>query len=645
VITSVLLITAAIGGGQTDPGSARAAQLERELLVRNDARLYVELAREYERLGRRERAEATLRNGVAAASDTRLARAALVDFLARAERWNDALAAAGPFASDSSGRSLVARLRVNAGIAAFRAGDRQRARAEWEAALAADPSLVEAAVDLAVLLLELGQRDSARAVVANALTRHKSDARLLALHARTLEGPEALAAALKALRQRRADRPQDEAAGLELAGLLAVSGKRLEAMMLYDTLVNVPGATEAAFTGAVEFWMDRGESKTAVNVAERGLERFPQSGRLYALLGEAEAQRSEWRRAANAYRRAIRLEHQSEPLELSLLDVYVAGGDTGSALALAQDLTARPASRATLVGTAQRAAALNAPALADTIYQLLLERDSLDTEALEAGAALVESAGDTARAVSLYARAVAQDSSGPAPPLALLRLTRPPPDSARLLLRRGVWRGVAALQALELSGAAAAISSQGRPRALARVRPDIARQQQVRDLLRAALDTMVFHTPWGRAELAELRLAYPYSALLQRYAADVAAGEGSDSTALATYEQLLRRDARNPEVQRKRAAVLERQGRLGEAIDGFSRALDLEPESEPTFRTLLRLQQSDGTLEALLGQVRRLRARLPDSRLLAEHEIELLQRLGRLAEAQEAAAKLKEKKP
>ena len=69
------------------------------------------------------------------------------------------------------------------------------------------------------------------------------------------------------------------------------------------------------------------------------------------------------------------------------------------------------------------------------------------------------------------------------------------------------------------------------------------------------------------------------------------------------------------------------------------------PEPRPDSGQPRPRRRSDTSLEELLAQVRRLRVRLPGSRLLVEHEIEVLQRLGRLEEAAALAQKLREAKP
>ena len=125
--------------------SPRAEKLELELIRQpNDPTLYIALAAEYEARGHAAQAETTLRLGLMRVRDTRPVRATLVELLARSERWADALEIAQPLGTDSLGRVAIARLRVNAGLAALRAGRRGEARAEWERSLQGDPTLVEA---------------------------------------------------------------------------------------------------------------------------------------------------------------------------------------------------------------------------------------------------------------------------------------------------------------------------------------------------------------------------------------------------------------------------------------------------------------------------------------------------------------------
>jgi tetratricopeptide (TPR) repeat protein len=265
-------------------------------------------------------------------------------------------------------------------------------------------------------------------------------------------------------------------------------------------------------------------------------------------------------------------------------------------------------------------------------------------DALERRAAAAEALGDTARAVQLYREVAALDGSGPLAPLALLRLTHPAPDAAAALVRRAAWHGVAALQLAELAltGLGDVVAS---PRAAARARPALDRRARLEALVRQALDTLVYGTASGDSDLTRLRRAYPRSPLLERYAAALAIRSGRDEEALGLLDGILTDRPADAEMQRDRAATLERLGRSVEAAAGYARALDLDPEAEPAFRALLRLRQSGGELDLLLAQVRRLRVGLGTSRTLVVREVEVLQRLDRIEEAQAVARTLEERRP
>jgi tetratricopeptide (TPR) repeat protein len=484
--------------------------------------------------------------------------ASRVDSLARAGRWAEALQMAAPLRATAEGRALVARLGVNAGLAAYRGDRKADARRLWEQALADDSLLVEAAVDLGALLLETGDRAGARAVATRASRRHPHDERLLALRIQAAELGD-------------------------IAGVAA----------LLDTLARGPGASEALTRSASAALLAAERPAEAQELASHGLARWPRSGGLLVELARARA----------------------------------ATGDTVAALDALRTLRALPGPRVTLLAAARDAPALGAVALADSLYADLLAHDPSDGAALEGALAVAERLGDTARAGALALRAAALDSSGPEPLLALLRLAHPPADSARRLLRAALWRGVEALQGVEMMLAGASGHLQAEPS------PDAAqRRHALASLVRATVDTVVFHTAWGPGELEPLQQAFPGSPLLERVAADLAARQGRDSLALARYDALLARQPADPELHAARAAVAERNGRRAEAVAGYERSLELDPAG-PAFRALVRLRQADGTLEVLLAQVRRLRLALPDQPDLAHYEIEVLQRLGRLEEA------------
>lgn len=214
-----------------------------------------------------------------------------------------------------------------------------------------------------------------------------------------------------------------------------------------------------------------------------------------------------------------------------------------------------------------------------------------------------------------------------------------PPDSGRPLLRGALWRGVERVQLLELRAVAAASADNGQ-RSLEAAGPVFEQRDEIGALLTAVLDTVVFETDWGSEELDDLRAAFPHSALLERYAARLAAVDGRPHDAVRLYDRLLRRTPTDVRLQRERAAVLDRTGQTREAMVAYTRTLELTPEDPEVFRALVRLHRAAGSLEQLLEQIRRLRLRLPESAVLADREIEVLHRLGRPDEAQSAARRL-----
>jgi tetratricopeptide (TPR) repeat protein len=307
-------------------------------------------------------------------------------------------------------------------------------------------------------------------------------------------------------------------------------------------------------------------------------------------------------------------------------------------------VSARSAFRACLAAVVSAAAIASPRASAAQARARTVAGHATSAEALENGATAAEALGDTARAVRLYRQAAALDASGPLAPLALIRLTHPAPDTAAMLLRRAAWRGIDALQRAEM-GLAGMVDGRGSSRAAARARPMLERRSRLEALVRQALDTLVYGTTAGGAELERLRHAYPRSPLLERYAAAVAIRSGRDEEALAVLDGLLADHPADGAAQRDRAAALERLGRSAEAAVGYARAVDLDPEAEPPFRALVRLREAGGELGLLLAQVRRLRVGLGSSRTLALREVEVLQRMGRTGEAQDVARSLEERRP
>ncbi len=165
-----------------------------------------------------------------------------------------------------------------------------------------------------------------------------------------------------------------------------------------------------------------------------------------------------------------------------------------------------------------------------------------------------------------------------------------------------------------------------------------------RDFARAAatrlLDSVAFQTSWGYGEVKSLLAAYPASGLLLRTTIRLSARDGRDKEVIALSEKMLHVEPRDAELQISRARALERAGRSVAAKEGWTRAFELAPEDSTAFRALVRLHQTAGTLEDLLDRVGRLSMRRPNSFVLAEERIELLQRLGRTADAMAAVKAL-----
>ena len=548
-------------------------------------------------------ARALMAQARAAQSESLTERAARVRHLTEQGKWAEALAALGPLGADSAGHALAARLAVNAGLDALKAGDSARAATLWERAIREDASVREGPVDLATLELARGRRDLARAAAVAGLHASPGDARLLQLRAATITDTASYRAALDEARGAHARAPRDEGVAVDYAGLLAGS-QRLAAAALYDTILRRRGATATAFLSASKFWEAGGRVDAAVAMIDSGLAHHPDDGQLWMARGRLAARQSHWPGAVAAYQRAEPLVADRATATRPLVDAELAAGDT---------------------------------AAADSVYRAALERAPDQVWALDGAAELAAARADTARAVALYQRELAGDSGMPWAPLALLHLTRPAPARARQLLQATEWRAIAALQGVELAGRSSSPADAGAATEQGRFRV------RLETLVRAVLDTVVLQTSWGPEELVQLERSYPGSPLIARYGAELADRRGQDSAALADYARLVTEAPADTGIQRDYAVLLERLGRPHDATETWTRLLDLAPEDTSAFRALVRLREPDGSLEILLAQVRRLRLRRPKSRLLGQHEVELLQRLGRLLEAAGVAKQLEGK--
>ncbi len=200
----------------------------------------------------------------------------------------------------------------------------------------------------------------------------------------------------------------------------------------------------------------------------------------------------------------------------------------------------------------------------------------------------------------------------------------------------------AALAELQRTEAAALAAFDGNLAAIDRAIPAADEQRRSLAHTRALLDTVVFETRWGPDELLRLRRTYPGSPLFELYGARLALATSRPDSARAILLQLAGRMPALLDVHTLLAEAHEALGDDSEALRALTRALELDPENGAVYARLYALHRRAGSTESLLAQVRRLQARVPRSRFLIEHEVDLLHRLGRAAEARAAAERLRE---
>ncbi|MCE2941956.1 MAG: hypothetical protein ACK53A_01960 [Gemmatimonadota bacterium] len=161
------------------------------------------------------------------------------------------------------------------------------------------------------------------------------------------------------------------------------------------------------------------------------------------------------------------------------------------------------------------------------------------------------------------------------------------------------------------------------------------RDQSV-EALRMALDGYAAAGAWGDRRLRVIAALYPRNATILGHAADRAMRIGLADSAGRLYLVLARRDPAAVAWHRGRARAAAATGRQAAAAAAWVTVLELEPTDETAFRSLVGLAP-EYPLERLLMQVRRLRQRRPKDVTLLDREVEVLQRMGRLDEAQAVA--------
>lgn len=656
-VGAVLLLVAALAPipagalqrvADTAPDTAHVRRVLHDAVARAPEAVgpYLELAAFELSHGRERVAETVLRTGLEAASrhpDLGVLRRGLTELLGSQARWAEAL----DVVTDPE---IEARLRVGAARAHRESGQATRAEADLRRAVALEPDFREAWLELAALLAQHERMDEARAAADRGLRAHPDDPELRLVRAATLDGPEHVTETVAALRVLRSRRPDDVALALSLAGYLSAAGDPTAAMALQDTLLADPRPAADVFRHVGRFWLTVGDADSASVHLERGTRVHPRDVTLHALLGlsREEAGHPE---APDAYGAAARLlEESADPRTSAWLRVRAARaaaarGRGTDPLSWIRPFTVADPLPAVLL-SAELALELGRPGHARTTLDEAAPRWSGDPSFRETDARVALVLGDTTGAVRRY-EALAREGNAAAF-VALDGLARSgtttsvPGDSAAL--RAAVRSGIDAVARVE-EGMADAGAEGGRPLDGARLVEggDLAAEWARRTLearrsaLGHVLSRMVFETAWGPAELARLRAAYPGSIYLAEMDIRLALRQGEATRALQEVERLLRLQPGRVDPHLLHGASLEAAGRGAEARASYGRAFEMDPGADAAFQGLLRLHRSDGSLDDLLGRVRRVRATAPDDAVLVTREVEVLQRLGRLQEARDLA--------
>lgn len=159
------------------------------------------------------------------------------------------------------------------------------------------------------------------------------------------------------------------------------------------------------------------------------------------------------------------------------------------------------------------------------------------------------------------------------------------------------------------------------------------RRSVARARIAAVLEQLLAAGPGGRAAIRLLAADWPSADQVRR--AEVrAAFRANDATdALASVTRLGEAAPRDTQLLRWRAEALEALKRPAEALRTRQARFELAPDDRSGWSELLAAHEAAGSLPKLRESLGRLRLLRPDSRIVWEHEIEVLHRLGRLDEA------------
>jgi tetratricopeptide (TPR) repeat protein len=301
-------------------------------------------------------------------------------------------------------------LRLQLGRAYRLKGDLNSAFAQFTEAIRMRRSYPPAQYELAEISLLL-QRPAEALVQTNAILAFTpKDQRARLLHARSSAASGDPAGARTELTQLLKDSPQDFEARLEL-GALAFEQRKYD-----DAIDTLSDLKNSVFAGLVAAYAHRGQIDKAVDVANEGLKRSPDSTLIREQLAEAAALGGKFDLAISESQKLIASNPNSVVERRRLGDIYQFRGDHDNAIRLyrqASELAASDVKVALVLGDALVQADRFIEAKAE--YQGILKAHPDDAAALnDLAFLLADTGGDLDEALKLEQRALAKNPGQPA---------------------------------------------------------------------------------------------------------------------------------------------------------------------------------------------------------------------------------------
>jgi hypothetical protein len=164
------------------------------------------------------------------------------------------------------------------------------------------------------------------------------------------------------------------------------------------------------------------------------------------------------------------------------------------------------------------------------------------------------------------------------------------------------------------------------------------RRAIARARIAAGLDTLLAAGAPGRAAIRTLARDWPGADQVGRAEVRAAFRAKDAADALRAVGELLAATPRDTQLVTWRADALDLLGRRAESLRARQARYEMAPDDEGAWRALRIAHEAAQSLPQLRVSLGRLRLLYPESRAVREHEIEILHRLGRGAEAARIAA-------